>query len=52
MLNSKGHHAAITRKLILPDIEPEDLGVPHTLGLRRTRPMRKSELREETVEVE
>jgi nitrate/nitrite transport system ATP-binding protein len=50
MLNSKGHHAAITRKLILPDIEPEDLGVPRNAFGRR-RPTRKSEVKEETVEV-
>jgi nitrate/nitrite transport system ATP-binding protein len=50
MLNSKGHHAAFTRKLVLPDIEPEDLGVPrNTFG--RRRPTRKSEVKEETVEV-
>lgn len=25
LLDSKGQHAAVSRKLILPDIEPEDL---------------------------
>jgi nitrate/nitrite transport system ATP-binding protein len=51
MLNSKGHHAAITRKLILPDIEPEDLAIPRQPFGRRT-PLRRNELKSETVEVE
>jgi nitrate/nitrite transport system ATP-binding protein len=49
MLKSKGHHAAVTRKLILPDIEPEDLSAPRNAFGRR-RPTRKSEVKEETVE--
>lgn len=49
MLNSKGHHTAVTRKLVLPDIEPEDLAVARpTFG--RRQPKRKSEVKEETVE--
>ena len=44
-------HTAITRKLVLPDIEPEDLNVPVMLGGRRT-PIRRSEIKSETVEVE
>lgn len=43
-------HATITRKLILPDIEPEDLSVPRNM-LGRQRPLRSSEAREATVEV-
>jgi nitrate/nitrite transport system ATP-binding protein len=50
MLNSKGHHATVTRKLVLPDIEPEDLNVATSL-FRRRRPRRKGEVKEETVEV-
>lgn len=50
MLNSKGHHSTVTRKLVLPDIEPEDLNVVTPLFARR-RPRRKSEVKEETVEV-
>src|SRR6266853_6954565 len=53
MLNSKQQrHTTVTRKLILPDIEPEDLS--------RTRPgfaghafaRRRSEVKEETIEIE
>ena len=52
LLNSRqDRHVAITRKLILPDIEPEDLNVPRMLGGRRT-PIRRSEIKSETVEVE
>jgi nitrate/nitrite transport system ATP-binding protein len=40
---------ALTRNLLLPDIEPEDLSVPRTM--RRT-PIRRSELKKETVEVD
>ncbi len=49
MLNSKGHHTAVTRKLVLPDIEPEDLGVARPTFGRRL-PKRKNEVKEETVE--
>jgi nitrate/nitrite transport system ATP-binding protein len=51
MLHSKGHHAAVTRKLVLPDIEPEDLNIPR-LAFGRRRPVRRSEIVEETVEAE
>jgi len=53
LLNSRhGQHTALTRKLILPDIEPEDLSVPAPiLGSRRT-PIRRSEIKRETVEVD
>ena len=52
MLNSKqDRHTAVTRKLILPDIEPEDLNLPHTMTSWRTTPIRKHELKEESVEV-
>ena len=54
LLNSRRHdqHSALTRKLILPDIEPEDLSVPASLvGSRRT-PIRRSEIKRETVTVD
>src|SRR5438270_531696 len=37
-------HPLITRKLFLPDIEPEDLSVPRALGGRRV-PIRRREIR-------
>ncbi len=41
---------AVTRKLVLPDIEPEDLSVPRPLvGVRRA-PIRRGEIKRETVE--
>ncbi|TAK98503.1 MAG: ABC transporter ATP-binding protein [Verrucomicrobia bacterium] len=53
MLNSRhDRHVTLTKKLILPDIEPEDLGLPRSLGNPRTRPLRKHEIIEETVEIE
>jgi len=52
MLASKSErHTAITRKLVLPDIEPEDLNIPQTMRGGRTTPLRKNELKEESVEV-
>jgi nitrate/nitrite transport system ATP-binding protein len=52
LLKSRGtQHASVTRKLILPDIEPEDLSLPRTPGDRRT-PIRRSEIKRETIEVE
>ena len=52
MLNSRHErHASITKKLILPDIEPEDLNVPVMLGGRRT-PIRRNEIKDETVEAD
>jgi nitrate/nitrite transport system ATP-binding protein len=50
MLTSKHErHASITKKLILPDIEPEDLSRPRPLIVGR--PRRRGEIKEETVEV-
>ena len=52
MLNSKTErHTAITKKLILPDIEPEDLNVPQIIKGWRKPPIRKGEVKEEAVEV-
>lgn len=51
LLNSRSQsHVALTRRLVLPDIEPEDLTIPSMLGGRRT-PIRRSEQKSETVEV-
>ena len=53
LLNSKGQrHAAIAKKLILPDIEPEDLNLPRSMVNSRRTPIRRSEIKRETVEVE
>jgi nitrate/nitrite transport system ATP-binding protein len=41
---------AVSRKLVLPEIEPEDLSVPRPLGGRKT-PLRRNEERRETVEL-
>lgn len=51
MLHSRSsNRVAITRKLVLPDLEPEDLDQPrYPLG-RRT-PLRRSEVKRETVEI-
>jgi nitrate/nitrite transport system ATP-binding protein len=52
MLASKSErHTAITKKLVLPDIEPEDLNIPQTMRGGRTTPIRKNELKEAAVEV-
>lgn len=53
LLNSKGTRSAtVERKLILPDIEPEDLSLPRSVALRgRTKPIRRSEIKKEAVEV-
>ena len=51
LLNSRQErHATITRKLTLPDIEPEDLNIPRNM-LGRSRPLRSSERKLATVEV-
>ena len=53
MLGSKSEqHRAITKKLVLPDIEPEDLNIPRTMTAWRKTPIRKHEQKEESVEVE
>ena len=52
MLNSKHQRrASITKRLVLPDIEPEDLRHPKPRA-GRSLPKRRSEIKEETVEVE
>jgi nitrate/nitrite transport system ATP-binding protein len=44
-------HTSVTRKLVLPDIEPEDLNQPHAWNASRRRPRRSSEIKEEQVEI-
>jgi len=52
MLDSKtDRHNAVTRKLTLPDIEPEDLNRPPRVQSGKARPIRSSEIKSETVEV-
>lgn len=52
MLHSKGaQHAAVSRKLALPDIEPEDLNAPRPLTGGRRSPIRRREMKRENVEV-
>jgi len=43
---------AVSRKLHLPDLEPEDLSIPRVMFGVRRRPVRRSEIKRETVEVE
>ena len=43
--------SSLTRKLILPDIEPEDLNIPRSMTGWRNTPIRKGEMKEESVEV-
>jgi nitrate/nitrite transport system ATP-binding protein len=52
LLDSHGTaKASVTRKMVLPDIEPEDLSRP-TPWFGRPGPRRKSEEKQETVEIE
>jgi len=44
-------HVAVTRKLILPDLLPEDLSVPRPMIGGRRAPIRAHEVRRETVEL-
>ena len=49
LLNSRhDRQTVLTKKLILPDIEPEDVSIPRNAFGRR-RPVRKREVQEETV---
>lgn len=53
MLHSRSSRpTAITKRLIVPDIEPEDLSVPRSVASWRKAPVRRHEIKEETVEVE
>ena len=42
---------SITKRLILPDLLPEDLDIPRTLFGTRRQPRRRSESKLETVEI-
>ena len=53
LLASKGERKmALTKKLVLPDNEPEDLSVPRGVLNRRKTPLRRSEIKRETVSIE
>lgn len=53
MLRSKQQrHTTLTRKLILPDIEPEDLSRSQPRFAGRSFARRRSEIKQETIEVE
>jgi nitrate/nitrite transport system ATP-binding protein len=41
----------VTKKLFLPDIEPEDLSIPLNIFSNRRRPIRRNEIKKETVEI-
>lgn len=41
----------LSRKLVLPDLEPEDLSVPRNLFSPRRGPIRRREIQRETVEI-
>jgi nitrate/nitrite transport system ATP-binding protein len=43
--------AEVTRKLVLPEIEPEDLSTPRSVRAFRPPPLRRTEVKEEKVEV-
>lgn len=44
------HKTAVVRKLVLPNIEPEDLSQPRSLFGGRRAPIRRSEIKSEPVE--
>ena len=53
LLNSRQKRtAAVTKKLVLPDIEPEDLSVVRDIFGPKRLPKRRNEVKEEKVEVE
>jgi nitrate/nitrite transport system ATP-binding protein len=53
LIASKGERKfAVTKKLVLPDIEPEDLSIPRGVFNRRTTPLRRSEVKREVVNIE
>lgn len=46
------NRTALTKQLILPDIEPENLDLNPQRWMVRRRPVRRSEIKKETIEVE
>lgn len=51
LIQSAPPRTAVSRKLVLPDLEPEDLSVPPPLLGSRKRPIRRGDIKKETVEV-
>jgi nitrate/nitrite transport system ATP-binding protein len=45
------HRVAVTRTLSLPDIEPEDLSVPANAFSPRRQPIRRGEIKKESIEL-
>jgi nitrate/nitrite transport system ATP-binding protein len=53
LLDSRGaNHATVTRKLILPDIEPEEVDRVQLFPRGKVRPVRPREIKEEKIEVQ
>jgi nitrate/nitrite transport system ATP-binding protein len=52
LLHSNHSRASVTKKLVLPDLQPEDLTVPRLRFGARRRPVRRSEIKRETVDLE
>ena len=48
---SRKSHATVSRKLVLPNIEPEDPSLPRPLGGMRRVPIRRVEVKHEEVEI-
>jgi nitrate/nitrite transport system ATP-binding protein len=46
------HRTTVSRKLHLPDLEPEDLSIPRAMFGMRRRAVRRNEIKREIVEVE
>ena len=46
------HRTTVSKKLLLPDLEPEDLNLPRAMFSTRRGPIRRSEIKRETVEIE
>jgi nitrate/nitrite transport system ATP-binding protein len=44
--------ATVTRKLVLPDLEPENLSVRPSFTYRRRKPVRRHEIKSESLEVD
>jgi nitrate/nitrite transport system ATP-binding protein len=52
LLDSRGRQKiTVTKKLQLPDLEPEDLWAPRSRAELRGGPIRRAALRRETVEI-
>jgi len=45
-------HVTLTKNLVLPDIMPEDLNAPRAMMAGRRRPIRRSEIKQETVDIQ